>query len=108
MKTINLEISLDKINLPDAEKDKSPSEVCALTIKNICFQWFQQQKSTEEDRRKFYKICDVFEAVQKDTLSVDLEDDWMGFIRKVKREVALIPNDLIRRVEEKIDEVKDR
>ena len=111
MKTLNLKISLDGLKLGEEDNKKSPIEMSAIVIKNIMLGWASQQQKNmpEEDRRKFYKIADLFDKAVKENLdSVELEDDWMGFIRKCKREIGLMPNELVRRVEEKIDEVKDR
>ena len=111
MKTINLKISLDGLNFNDEDSKKSSVEMCTIVIKNIMLGWANQQQKgmPEEDRRKYYKITDIFDKAVKENLeTVELEDDWMGFIRKCKREVGLMPNELLRRVEEKIDEVKDR
>lgn len=112
MKTLNLDIATEGIDFaarPDL-KDKSGIEVCVDTIKNTFMSWGQKtQGMKEEDRRKYYKICDKFdEAIAKNVDKVELDDDWMGLIRKAFRDAPLLPSKLMRRVEEKIWEVKDR
>jgi hypothetical protein len=108
MKTLKLDISLEGLNLNDDDKVRSPSQLCGDVIKNVIVAYGvrgQNRGLTEEERRKFYKISDILEKAED---SVELEDDWMGFIRKCFKETPLIPDKLLRRVEEKIEEVKDR
>ena len=112
MKMLSIKIEIEGLKLNDEDKSKSPIELTTLVIKNIILSWAssgQRRGLSEEDRRRFYKITDVFEKAVKDGAeTVELEDDWMGFIRKCKRESEIMPNDLVRRVEDLIDTVKDR
>jgi len=109
-----LRLSFDKegLKLPKDEEDKSAIELSTIIIRNMILSWAtanQKRGLGYDDRRKYDKICDVFEAAAKDkTEEVELEDDWMGFIRKCMRECELIPNKLLRKVEELIEDVKDR
>ncbi len=115
MKTLNLQVDLEGIKFGDDLKDKSSAEVASEVIQNIILSYGMQERGlSEEDRRKYYKICDALEKAIKSHNGVDtpcnieLEDDWMGFLRKCKRESKLMPNKLIQRVEAIIDAVKDR
>jgi hypothetical protein len=111
MKTLELVISLEGLNLNEVDSKKTSQELVMAVIKNLMLGWGSQQQKgfNEEERRKFYKISDAFEKAIKDKAeTIELEDDWFGFIRKCKREVGILPNDLIRRIEDLIDGVKDR
>lgn len=108
MKTLKLVIDLEGLNL---EEKKSPQETVVNVIKNIILNWAANEKKrgmNDEERRKYYKICDALEAAVKEGKeAVELEDDWMGMIREARKS-GLMPNNLLRRVEALIDEVKDR
>lgn len=111
MKTMGMVINLEGLKLGAEDKEKLSQEIVKDVIKNIMLGWGQQQQKgmQEEDRRKYYKISDALEAVVKTNVeSVELEDDWFGFIKKCKKEMGLIPNDLVRRIEELIDAVVNR
>jgi hypothetical protein len=109
MKTLKLAISKEGLNL-DEEKDKTPIELSTNIIKNVVLLWGNQQRGlSEEDRRLYYKISDAFDKAVKDNLEeIELEDQWIGFIRKCFKEAKLIPDNLLRRVEELIEGIKDR
>ena len=108
MKTLNLGISLEGLNL-DAETVKlSATEIATKVIKNVIVAYGQAQRGlSEEERRLFYKVSDALEAA-KDATEVALEDTWFGFVKKCFKDSRLMPDLLLRRVEEKISEVKDR
>lgn len=112
MKKLNLNIDLSELKLGEVDKEKSDIELCTHVIKNVVLNWGisnNRRGLCEEDRRRFYKISDVFDKAVKDkTADIELEDDWMGLIRKCFRECELMPDKLLRQVEEKINEVKDR
>lgn len=111
MKTLSLKISTEGLKLNPEDSKMSTAELVAMVIKNVMLGWGQQQPKgmQEEDRRLFYKICDALEKAVKDKVeAIDLEDTWMGFIRKCKKEIGMNPNELIRRIEELIENVKDR
>ena len=112
MKTLRLNVNLEGLQLTKDDKDKTPQELSTLVLKNIIFNWSStgnRRGLTEDDRRRYYKILDLFDkAVAEKLETIELDDDWFGFIRKCKRESELLPSPLLRRVEELIDEVKDR
>lgn len=108
MKKLNLALNIEGLSKGPGEEDKSPIEICVQVIKNIVLNGNSKGLS-EEDRRRFYKLIDVFDKAIKENLQeVELEDDWLGFIKRSKREAKFIPSDLTRRVEQLIDDVKDR
>jgi hypothetical protein len=112
MKTLTLTLDLKDLKLGDVDKDKTDIEICTQVIKNVILNWGmsgQRRGLDEESRRKFYKISDAFDkAIADKTPTIELDDDWMGLIRKCFRETDLIPDKLLRQVEERIAEVKDR
>lgn len=112
MKTLSIALKIEGIKLDKQDENKSPGELATIVMKNIILSWASsgnRRGLSEEDRRRYYKISDAFEKALREGLTdVELEDDWFGFLKKCKREAELVPNDFVRRVEELIDEVKDR
>jgi hypothetical protein len=102
MKTLSLSIDLEKLNLAEADKTKSVQSIVSSVIQNVILGYGQQQRGFDEkERRQYYKIADALELAEKENkTSVELEDDWWGFIRKCFRESKLMPNSLLRQVEE--------
>ena len=109
MKTLDLNIELNEAE-KKIDSGKTEVELCIQTIKNVILIHGNQQKGMpEEDRRLYYKICDVFEKVITDkVVSVELEDTYAGFIKKCFKEVKLTPDSLLRKVEEKIEGIPQR
>lgn len=111
MKKLGLVISLEGLDLNKEEKTFSVCKVVTQTIKNSILNKNVSQSHNgqfinpgldEEDRRKFYKICDIFDKAVKENLEVvELEDDWIGLIRASFRRQSF-PTDLFRRVEENV------
>ena len=110
MKTLSLALNVEGLTLVGEDKEKSPVELCTLVMKNMILAFGAQNRGlSEDDRRRYYKICGVFEKAVKENLDkVELEDDWFGFIKKCRREGLLMPSDLLKRVEDLVEEVKDR
>ena len=112
MKTLSLDLKIDKLVLDEESGKKNSKQLMADVIKNVCLGWSNSEKVRgmgEEDRRLYYKVCDELEeAVAGDKMEVQLDDDRMGFIKKCFREARFVPNELLRRVEILVGEVKDR
>jgi hypothetical protein len=71
MKTIGLIIKTDDLKMSDESKDRLPQEIVANVIKNIILSYgaaSQKHGLTEEERHKYYKICDAFDKAIADTL----------------------------------------
>jgi hypothetical protein len=104
MKSLNLNLNLEGLNLSKEDSTKSAQQILSDVIQNVILGYGQQKQGLGEvDRRKFYKIQDALEvAIKEGKESVELEDDWMGFMKTAFREVKLMPNLLLRRVEEKV------
>jgi hypothetical protein len=102
MKTLSLTIDLDKLNLAEADKTKSVQSIISSVIQNVILGYGQQQRGFDEkERRQYYKIADALDLAEKENkTSVELEDDWLGFAKKCFRESKLMPNALLRQVEE--------
>ena len=114
MKTLKLIFDTEDLVLSENLKDKPMQEIAWLMIKNIILSYASAKRGLdEEERRKFYKISDAFDMLLKSKKGngailpeeIELEDDWMGFIRKCKRESLLMPDRLSQGVEKLIDEV---
>ena len=114
MKTLSLDINLEGIKLNPSDEAKSKPEIARDIIKSMISFWQQTKVNnrgqvSEDDRRKIYKIFDCLDKVVKDSLTtLELEDDWMGFLRTVKREGGWPYHEVWFRMEQLIDEVKDR
>lgn len=132
MKRISLQLDVKGLNLNEDLKKLAPQELVLNAIKNVCITAASQQKGfTEEDRRLYYKYLDAMEALapvidselkdealekakadRKEALLkvefLEMEDNRVGFIRKCFREAKLMPDELLKRVESLILEVKDR
>ena len=107
MKTIELKIELPKdLKLSPEEADKTPVDLAKELIKNVILSFGASQRGFKEDeRRQYYKIQDELDLKSD---SVELEDTEFGFLKKCFREVNLMPNPLLRQIEEIIAAVKDR
>lgn len=111
-----LKIVFDKegLNLNDDVNKLPIQEITYNVIRNIVLNYSQKNRGlVEEDRRKYYKICDVFEKAIKPqdngelATEVKLDDDWLGFIKKCKKE-TMNPDRFLQKVEELIDAVEYR
>jgi hypothetical protein len=105
VRTLNLKLNLEGIDLGKDDKRTGP-EVTMAMIENIVLAFANQKQRgglTEQERRLFYKISDVFEKARVDkSETVELDDDWLGFIRKCFRESTLMPNRLLQRLEDEL------
>lgn len=115
MKTMQLTFNKEGIDLQEEINSLTMQELTFRVIRNIILAYAGQKRGLdEEERRKFYKICNAFEEAVKPgdngqlITEIELEDDWMGFIRKCKREVTLMPDKVLEQVERLLEAVKDR
>ena len=119
MKTLKLVFSKEGINFvqprDEGEGEMPIQQVTYNIIRNIIMTYAQEKRGLqEEERRLYYKICDAFEKLLKNKGNgkmpeeIKLEDNWMGFIRKCKKEVRMNPDMALQRVEELIDSVENR
>lgn len=109
MKSLQLDISLEGIQISPEDKEKTPQSMCVEIISSVISAYGGQKRGFNEiDRRKYYKIMDVFEEALKnpEIKSVNIEEDWMSFIKICFRDVTLMPNKLLKRVEENIASAK--
>jgi len=110
MKTVilPLEISIEGLNdIPD-ERKKDPVQLCVLVIKNIMINFANQHRGFQEPQRKqYWRLCDALDnALTLKLKEVEIENDLYGFLRACKRDGAMVPDELLRRVEILIDSVK--
>ena len=110
VKTLNLNSDFSKIEMGESEKKVSNQEMTTRVILNVILTYASQIKGLNSSERKvYYNINDSFqEAVKKNVESIQLDDVEVGFIRKCFREAKLTPNDILRKVEETLEAVKDR
>ena len=113
MKSLNLCFELNGLELQGSDKGKSAVELSAEIIKQIMAGYIntlvEKRVPCEEERRKYYKVCDCLKETLELKLGVlELEDDWMGQLRKSFRDCPFRPNDLVRKVEENVWAVECR
>ncbi len=108
MKTLKIIVSKDGLELGPLEP-LSPQELVVKIVKNAILIAAGQAPGRglgEEDRRKYYKICDVFDTgIKTSAETVQLEDDWFKLI-ETSFKAKFVPDNLFRRVEDLIAEVK--
>lgn len=113
MKTLYLEIDATPLKLTGDDAKRPVQELYGNVVKNVILGWAQQNRRdprmqgglAADDRKKFYKICDLFDVAIKDKAkSIELEDDISGFIKKCFREIVIQPDLLLRMVEETLME----
>ena len=116
MKTLKIVFDKENLDLTEESKELTVQQMSYNMIQNLVMAYAQNKKGLSEvERRLYYKVCDVFDKALQPTNNgqslpekIKLEDEWMGFIRKCKKETLLLPNKVFRKVEENIDDVKDR
>jgi len=110
MRKLKLVVDLTDLQLPEEDKQKSPIEISTQVIENVIFNYAQQTRGlSEQERRLFYKISDLFdEAKTKKLEEITIDDEYAAFIRKAFRESRLFPNKLLRQVEDNITETKEK
>jgi hypothetical protein len=107
MKKLEFKYELPKdIKLNEEEKDMTAPELAGNVIKNVMLTYGAAQRGMrEDDRRLYYKICDKLDLKQE---VVEFEDTEFGFIKKCFRESGLMPNSLLRKIEELIEAIPSR
>jgi hypothetical protein len=101
MKTLEIKLNREVLTLGENEANKTDIEFFAIVVENVVLAYGQQQRGFDEkERRQFYKILDTFETAKKaGSNTIQLEDDWVGFIKKCFRETKLMPNKLLEQIE---------
>lgn len=104
MKEIKLALDLEKLKLGEEDKKQSVQKIINNVIQNVILGYGQQNRGFDEkERRQYYKIADALDEAEKNNAEVvTLEDDQMGFLKKCFRESKLMPNSLLRQIEELI------
>jgi hypothetical protein len=102
MKTLELKLDIDKLNLNEEDKKQSVQKIINTIINNVILGYGQSQRGLDEkERRQYYKIADALDLAEKENKeSVELEDEWFGFMKKCFRESKLMPNNLLRQIED--------
>lgn len=109
MKILSLVFDKSGLNLLDKDAELTLQELAYNIISQFVMAYATENKGlNEEERRKFYKLCDVLEdGVKNNSDSVNLEDDWASFLQKCRSKAKFMPNKLTQRIEELIDDMKD-
>lgn len=108
MKKLSLNVNLENIELDDEAKKMNYKEIVINIIKNIINAYALQNKGIDYDeQRKFYKIYDKMEeAIKNQSDYIEFEDSWFDFIVKAKKGAKLMPNILINRVIDLIEQAE--
>ena len=110
MKTLELKLNLEMLKLSDDDKKQTVQKIINNVVQNVILGYGQQQRGFDEkERRQYYKIADSLEEAEKiNGETVLLEDDQAGFLKKCFKETKLMPNNLLRQVEDLVLAIKDR
>lgn len=110
MKILELKLNTETLNLTEEDKKQSVQKTVSNVIQNVILGYGQSQRGFDEkERRQYYKIADTLDlAVKENKETVELEDDWVGFLKKCFRDSKLMPNNLLRQIEELVNNIKDR
>ena len=107
-KILDLVIDLNGLELPPPDKEKTSQELVAIVLHNIMYS-YSKTGLKKDERKQYYKIVDALDkATKAKETSIELEDTSVGFLRKCQRDAAMAPNRLLQRVEDLIDNIKDR
>lgn len=110
MKKLPMCLDLTGIKIDEESKQKTSHEIFANVVEQMMVGYInQQQGAQEQDRALFYDVRRaVRKAAAEQAESVELEDAWWGFLKRVRRDGKFIPNDLLERVEDIFSSVKER
>jgi hypothetical protein len=107
-KILSLEIEKEGLELPPPDKEKTAQELVSIVIHNIMYNYSKNGVKRQE-RKQYYKIVDLLEkATKAKQNSVELDDELVGFLRRCQNEALMAPNRLLQRVEELIEDIKDK
>jgi len=109
-KKLNINLSLENVTFKDVTEPVKPQQVFYNFLSDcIALYGMQTNRLSEADREAVYGIRAKFNEVLKtDATEIELDDAWLGFIRKVFREGKFDPTILNERIERLVKEVKDR
>lgn len=109
-KIVKLSFDTSSINLGEEEKKMSSTDLSVAVISNVMTAYANQMHGLPSGERKIYfQIKDALDLAQKNQSSeTELESTLVGFLRKCFREAKLTPNNILRKVEENIDAIKDK
>jgi len=110
MKSLNLKLDVESLKLSEEDKKQSVQKIISTIVQNVILGYAQQQRGFDEkERRQYYKIADALDTAEKENKEVlDLEDADMGFLKKCFRETKLMPNNILKQVEDLVLAVQDR
>jgi len=110
IKVLELKLDLTKLNLAEEDKKNPPAAIVGDVLKTVIVGYSQQQKGlSQPERKQYYIITDVLDkAIANNLLEIELNDTEMGFIKKCFRETKLTPNNLLRQVEDLLENVFQR
>ena len=106
MKTLSLKLNKEALNLAPEDATKSDAEIVSSVVENVILGYANQVRGLDEkERRQFYKISDALDEAKKNKAeTVQFEDEWSGFIKKCFKEAKLMPNKLLKQIEDIINE----
>ena len=110
MKILSLKLDVEKLNLSEEDKKQTAQYVINKVIENVILSYAQTQRGFgEKERRQYYKIADALDLAVKEVKdTIELEDDQAGFLKNCFRESKLMPNALLRQIEDLVNNINDR
>ena len=105
MKSLNLTVDVSKLELSEEDKKRTPEDISAKVIENIILVYAQQKRGLDaRERKQFYGIKQTLDNAIKNNISVvELDDTDGGFIKTCFREARTMPNDLMKQIEQNIE-----
>jgi hypothetical protein len=107
MKEVKVMIDITDLKLGEEEQKISPVELVSNVINHTIYSYSQQCKGLNKTERfQVYEIDEQLKKAVKDKLDkIEIADTTCGFLRKCFREVKLNPSELLKKVEENIDDI---
>jgi len=109
-KLVKLSFDTTALNMGEEDKKMSAVDLSVAVMTNVMNSYATQVHGVLASERKIYfSIKDILdEAMKRQLEEVEMEDSLVGFIRKCFRETKLTPNNILRKVEENIEAIKNR
>jgi hypothetical protein len=110
VKKLSVVIDNDGLNLGEEEKKMTVTELFTNVVTHVLLSYSQQVKGLfKSERVQYYEIINKLKEAEKNKLEeINLDDGTVGFLKKCFRETKLTPNNILHKVEEKVDAIKDR
>ena len=101
MKKLNLDVDLSNVKLNKIDQDMPVIELVTEMMDQMMVGFANESKGlTDKQRRKYYRILDVFDAAKASKNPIiELEDGWYDFLNSCKTNGKFLPSRLLAKVE---------